>query len=55
MFCTILVGAGEDQKVKLNKVNMGLALGSRVLYNTSRGRGGPESQTEQGKHGAGTG
>ena len=55
MFCTSLVGAGEDQKVKLNKVNMGLALGSSVLYNTSRGRGGPESQTQQGKHGAGTG
>ena len=55
MFCTSLVGAGEYQKVKLNKVNMGLALGSCVLYNTSRDRGGPESQTQQGKYGAGTG
>ena len=54
VFCTSLVGAGEDQKVKLNKVNKGLALGSCVLYITSLGRGGPESQTQQGKHGAGT-
>ena len=48
VFCTSLFGAREDQKVQLNKGNMGLALGSSVLYITSRSRGGPESQTQQG-------